>query len=589
MVVLMALWCTVACTTTDEVPSPDVVQKYVSARLSLSVDANNGGTTRMSAANTQNSGNFLGVRDLWLVPFETAGKITATDTPLDLVTTTAENVTSANGNVKYFFTPNMMRMQIGMASFLAYGRADHDGSSPESHGSLTASYTASNDFTPANVTFKPVSIPTNADDATKAARIAQYLTSIATAGPENGKWYQADASTSYFNNFANIHNGIPERFAGSSTNILKHVNETYKTVSEHMAEGDLKTAVLNAIKNTQYVTFADGKVTALEGSAEGGLDLTGYPATLPDGVAGMLWNGTAFESKPGNDFDRYVYPAELYYYANSRIFTSAEDKQNSYQATEAWADFISREFENQGADGEGATVESDTRSIALVQPLQYGVSCLEVQLRAGNNKLYAFNDNYNEPSIQLAEGMFPLKGILVGGQHIQQFDFTPKYPEETTEATVPEDKEYIIYDKSIASEGVCLGNFIKGATADNFSKSLYTLTLQTKQDKSVKLVLEFENNSNNAFTCASGIIYPGTKFYLMASIVNMDESGNEKDKQVFTKDYKSTVRLTISNLSSAYNALPNLRSDKVRLFETVTAGISTWKTGGSSSSELYNW
>ena len=75
----------------------------------------------------------------------------------------------------------------------------------------------------------------------------------------------------------------------------------------------------------------------------------------------------------------------------------------------------------------------------------------------------------------------------------------------------------------------------------------------------------------------------------MASIVNMDESGNEKDKQVFTKDYKSTVRLTISNLSSAYNALPNLRSDKVRLFETVTAGISTWKTGGSSSSELYNW
>ena len=136
MVVLMALWCTVACTTTDEVPSPDVVQKYVSARLSLSVDANNGGTTRMSAANTQNSGNFLGVRDLWLVPFETAGEITATDTPLDLVTTTVENVTSANGNVKYFFTPNMMRMKIGMASFLAYGRADHDGSSLFQEGVL---------------------------------------------------------------------------------------------------------------------------------------------------------------------------------------------------------------------------------------------------------------------------------------------------------------------------------------------------------------------------------------------------------------------------------------------------------------------
>ena len=585
----MALWCIVACTTTDEVPSPDVVQKYVSARFSLSVDSHSGGTTRMSAANTQNSDIFLGVKDLWLVPFEKAGVITATDAPLDLVTTTAENIEPAAGYKKYFFSPNMMRMQIGMASFLAYGRADTDGSSPESHGALTASYTASNDFTPANVTFKPVGIPTNAGDATKADLIAQYLTSIATAGPENGKWYQDNTTATYFNNFANIHNGVPERFAGSSTNILRHVNETYNTVSTNMADGVLKTAILAAITNTQYVTFADGKITALQGSAAGGYNLTGYPATLPDGVAGMLWKGTSFASEPGNDFDRYAYPAELYYFANSRIFTSEEDKQNSYLETDNWADFIDREFEHKGDDGEGATVEYNTRSIALVEPLQYGVSCLVVQLRAGKDKLLAFDDNYNEPSIELTAGMFPLKGILIGGQHIQQFDFTPKYSEETTETDVPEDREYIIYDKSIASEGVCLGDFIKGATADNFSTPLYTLALQTKRGKSVKLVLEFENNSNNAFTCASGVIYPGTKFYLMASIVNMDESGDEKDEQVLTKDYKSTVRLTISNLSSAYNALPSLRSDKVRLFETVTAGISTWKTGSSASTGLYNW
>lgn len=595
---LLALIAIVGCSS-DDCDSQTTGKVAVDMVLSVANPSVSRGVTRMSAVTTQNNGGFRGIQDLWLVPFTKQGEIVSGDTPLNLITSEGQTIAASNGTAKYFFDPDVMSIQIGTASFLAYGRATIDGNNPFANGSLTASYTSSNNFAPANVTFTPVVIPANTDDETKAANIAQYLTNIATAG----NWYQNDDTKGLFNEFANIHNAIPEPFAGSSTNILEHVNKTYETVNSSMSDGALKTAILNAIKDSHYVTFNGTAVTALSGSD---YNITGYPASLPDGVAGMKWNGTAFESKPGNNFGSYVYPAELYYYANSRIYTSTEKKEEEYKTNDTWASFTAREYENKGTNNEGATVQHSTRSIALINPLQYGVACLAVQIRAkiptggeAGNKIYAFDDNYGEPSVALSptvgesKGTFPLTAILVGGQNKQGFDFTPKYPDETaTGYSAAEDPEFIIYDRNIVSENICLGDLIENDVTDeddHFSAPLYTLTLQTKKDKSVKLVLEFENNTSSPFKCKSGIIYPGTKFYLMASVVNLESSDAEKDQQVLTKDHMSTVRLTISNLSNAYNALPSLSSDKVRVFETVTAGISSWQTGSSSSTEIYNW
>ena len=596
---LLALFCLLACTSDDADRLPTSPDGKASIELALNIATPSvvRGVTRMSATNVQSSGNFRGIQDLWLVPFTKQGEIVSGDTPLPLIQGVGLTIDDELGAAKkFFFDPDAMMIQIGTASFLAYGRATVENDDPFVNGSLTASYTSSNNFAPANVTFTPVVIPANTDDETKADNIAQYLTNIATAGD----WYQDDDTKGLFNEFANIHNAIPEPFAGSSTNILKHVNETYEAVSDDMADGALKTAILAAITDNHYVTVEVTNevttITTLVGSATEGdkYDMTGYPASLPDGVAAMKWNGSEFESKPGNNFGSYAYPAELYYYANSRIYTSTEKKEDEYKSTDTWTSFTAREYENKGTNGEGATVQHDTRSIALIDPLQYGVACLEVQIRAGLANLYhagtgtvALSQSTTEPA---KLGTFPLTAILIGGQHIQGFDFTPKYPEEPTDpAEKEEDKEYIIYDSSIADDKVCLGDFIKDGENANFSKSLYTLTLQTKRDNSVKLVLEFLNNSGSAFKCNSGIIYPDTKFYLMASVVNLETSDLERDKQVLTKDHKSTVRLTISDLSSAYNALPSLSSDKVRLFETVTAGISTWKTGDIPSTEIHNW
>lgn len=596
--VLLALIAIVGCssddcdsltTTTDGKVAVDMV-------LSVATPSMSRGVTRMSDVITQNNGDFRGIQDLWLVPFTKAGAIDTDDTPLDLLTSEGQTIAASNGAAKYFFDPEAMMMQIGTASFLAYGRATVENNDPFANGSLTASYNSdniftSNDFEPANVTFSPVSISNEAANTAKADRIAEYLTQIATAGGWNTN---ADAGVEdFFKSFANIHNAVvPEPFAGSTTNILEHVNSTYTTVAESNMEESLRAAILNAIKNTDYVTLAGDGITVTAFKDADGNTMTKYPVNLPDGVAGMKWNGSAFVSQPGNDFGSYVYPAELYYYANSRIYTSTAKKSEEYETTDTWASFIAK-YEDKATNTFHYTVDANTRSIALIDPLQYGVACLEVQIRAGLANLYhagtgtvALSQSTTEPA---KLGTFPLTAILIGGQHIQGFDFTPKYPEEPTNPTEKEeDKEYIIYDQSIANENVCLGDYIKGDNA-NFSKSLYTLTLQTKRDNSVKLVLEFLNNSGSAFKCNSGIIYPDTKFYLMASVVNLETSDLERDKQVLTKDHKSTVRLTISDLSSAYNALPSLSSDKVRLFETVTAGISQWQTGGTPSTDIHNW
>jgi hypothetical protein len=602
------------CTTADEIPSTDVTGEAVPVSILLSVAANNGGHTRMSADNTQNNNNFRGIQDLWLVPFkktftESDKKIAAGDTPMSLIQDTGETIANDKEKAaKFFFQPNMMKMYVGTSAFLVYGKATNSGNK-DSNGSLTASYDAAKDFTPANVTFSPDVIPAGADDGTKEGYIATYLTNIATAG----NWYHDNDTKDLFYQFANINGSVAAPFAGSSTNILKHVNRTYKTV-KGIADGDLKTAIMNAIKDNRYVTFDVDldSITEMKGSATEGekYDMTGYPATLPDGVAGMLWNGSKFVSQPGNNIGSYVYPAELYYYANSRIYTSTKSMENEYVTSatataetpaDTWGSFIAK-YENKGTDELGTTVEADTRSIALIDSLNYGVACLEVKIRAKvpsesnvANAIYAFDDNYSYPSVVLkgaeadGKGTFPLTAILVGGQNKQGFDFTPKYPDETaTDYSAGDDPEYIIYDKTIADAGVCLGKYIQGTTA-NYSPSLYTLTLQTKKDKSVKVVLEFENNTSSPFKCKSGIIYPGTKFYLMASVVNVETSDKEKDQQVLTKDHKSTVLLTISNLENAYNALPSLSSDKVRVFETVTAGISSWQTGSNASVELHNW
>ena len=141
--------------------------------------------------------------------------------------------------------------------------------------------------------------------------------------------------------------------------------------------------------------------------------------------------------------------------------------------------------------------------------------------------------------------------------------------------------EKVIYDTS-------LDNLYLGATnATTYSAPVYTIGLQTKDYLSMKVVLEFENNSNKDFISDNGVIYRGTKFYMLASVIPPGELGIQK--RVMTRGHMTVVNLAISSLKSAYNALPDLSSDKLRLFDAVVAGIREWQVGQTGDHEVNNW
>jgi hypothetical protein len=97
------------------------------------------------------------------------------------------------------------------------------------------------------------------------------------------------------------------------------------------------------------------------------------------------------------------------------------------------------------------------------------------------------------------------------------------------------------------------------------SAPVHTFVLQTPENKDVMLVLEFQNNSGVDFRGAGGVIYKGTKFYLLgklelSSLAANDEWSDDLKKRVFTQGYTTTVGVSIPSLAKAYNVMPNIRS-----------------------------
>ena len=89
----------------------------------------------------------------------------------------------------------------------------------------------------------------------------------------------------------------------------------------------------------------------------------------------------------------------------------------------------------------------------------------------------------------------PLTGIIIGGQHTVGFDFKPINAEQS------DVDARFIYDNEISA-----------------SNNINTLVLQSYDGETVPVVLEFQNNTGNSFVGKNGIVYPGTKFYLIATL-----------------------------------------------------------------------
>lgn len=550
MAALLTLCCLLSCETSDTT-EPSMGDKVaVSLALSVStLSGNSSATTRMAAETVQASGNYRGIQDLKVYA------LNSEDTQLGYY----NNLASVSGTRHYY--TNQIDLSIGTDHFHCYAKAvPGSGSSNSTNGAIKATFVGT-DYT--QNTFDPVQITVSSDSEVQeaieagyaeATAMATYLTEIANASTD-ADWTNSALYTSFISKGNYI--------AGSSANLKALVKQLKDDLGD--SPSTEKQKVKDAIGSDANI---DSRLYINNPNSP-------YPAVIgiPDGAAAMTWDDTnkkfvavtSFNSgTPLSDHTRFIYPPELYYYINSPIMTATSSLESEY-TNPTWSNVLAKYTDDD------ATVSSTTRSVAVKKALDYAVGCLEVYIMANAAVLV---DNADEP-VGISSHNFTLTGIILGGQYKQNYQFTPMQTTSNTD-------EKIIYDKDVPSDIILATSWT--------TTPVYTLAFQSRDEKPVDIVLEFVNNGTS-FTGEGGIVHKDTKFYLVGQIWPENDDPSKTDdfyKRVFTKDYKSVVKLNIQSLKHAYNVIPDLKTATYSI-KVDNVAVTPWSDGGSQNHGLYNW
>ena len=100
------------------------------------------------------------------------------------------------------------------------------------------------------------------------------------------------------------------------------------------------------------------------------------------------------------------------------------------------------------------------------------------------------------------------------------------------------------------------------------------------------IVLEFTNQSGQAFRSLTGIVYPGTKFYLVGKLKPDEVTASTPDYQrrVFTKDYTTTTTMRVVSFANAYNILPDLLLPRLEVGVEI---VTDWMQAEPGTVEIY--
>ena len=544
----------ISCTAVDDVSLyTDTPQDPLAIVLGI---GNTGSITRQAVDVVQAEEQaFRGLQSLLVIPFQTSGNdvpVTATDVPLISSVTNAQKVTNAhNNNLYYVVNCSLMK---GVNRLLAYGRASYVAGKEEAkdNGALEIRYndaleTSLRDrMNPSELTFNLQSILNTTDVHTNAQALATYLTSIAKT--EGWSTTTDGQLKDLYRDFINIDGEGTGVIAGSATNVRAYA-EALKT--QITAIEDLSTTPDASKALCRKILESINNNTTISGNT--------YPAALglPDGAAALRWMEDVTETAEDkykfmvrtqtttmdniNGINRYTYPAELWYYTNSGILTSTNEvKETDYQGATSWGSLLN-EYQS------GTVVNNRTRSVAVKDALQYGVARLQCTLKSINVQL---KDAMNADVNNATDNYLPLTSVIVGAQHTVGFDFKPRGVQSNVDGR-------FIYDAVV------------GSRATNGSWTVNTLVLQTYDGEKVPVVLEFQNNTGNAFTGKDGIIYPGCKFYLVAMLdpanyTNTNAPAAAKGR-VFTQDHTTTAEMRITSLANAYSCMPDLLSPRLEI------------------------
>ena len=587
-----------SCSSSDDIADAPSTNnsEAVKTSFTLSVGIPGGGSsnakpmTRMGEDITQAQDEpaFRGMDNMTLIPFTTGAAVTTSDTragntniklPNATVNTLLSTQITTTGNAHVYTD---VSVPVGVASFLFYGKAvdataGTDASTPADmfkYGSLTTAGLLAG--APKDISFSPKQIYTGSADA-KATSLATYLTTIAgssytDAQSTEHKWSAVSADAQGQGSaLATLYKNFTSLTAGSSASVQEAVKELYTSLNSLLSgnQTDVNKGIINAI----ITNIKTDATVGTDGTVALNADNTGFPANinLPDGAVTVKFENGTFTAQTTATYitdgtqvaalSDYVYPANLWYRANTLIKTSDKVLTDKYVDGTAW-DAILANY-----DGDGV-VKNSTASIALNDQIQYAVGRLKMTVKAAASTLKDGNDE----DVAVPEKGFPVSAVLIGDQRKVDFQFAP----------VSKTKQYTIYDKELTG----INATTTGSSANN------TLALETPADENVNVLLELTNNTGKRFKGKNGYIPAGGKFYLLATLTPSKGTGYNATgmNQVFKQDYVTSANFTIQantkdastnpnqdkGLGAAYNVIPDLRTPALSIGLSVDL---TWQSG----------
>lgn len=539
-------------------------------------------STRMSATDTQNNNNFLGLVDLDMFAFSEAPTSEKTSTR----TIRIGNYTGTNDTDTKRRLYSDIAIPIGTKNMVLYTRASKQtkysstGTKTKFEaGSLTNPYNTFTDEakpTLSELKFNLETIHSANDFAYKGSEILSKLNKIAqtsvVVSETTIEWSNIENATQGTEGERKILQDLYKNFvdltAGSENSVIRAI-EDLKAALETQQLADFP-ELTKAIKDNCTTTDLN----------------TGFPRnlSLPDGAAVLEFNSdsktfaykqiTAGVPTGGNlvDHKTITYPSELAYFVSSPVATSStKDKLTDLPNYNAWLGNTAE------WNSYGDVVKSNTTLVVLKNPVQYGVACLESKIKCESSSL---KDNANailgsttaDNTLTVPKDGITVTGILIGGQ--------PQGVEWDFEPAASAKFDHTIYDQK-------MNNGIAARISE--SASNYTLVLDNKnssptttEQSKVYVTVELENNMGD-FYGAEGLIPKGSRFYLVGLLdpnasagVNKPSGTAEPLDHVFIKDHTTVANFTIKNLKKAYNHIPDMRTSKINVGLAVDL---KWESG----------
>lgn len=543
--------------------------------------------TRMTDEMTQQSGKpFRGISDIVLLTFNgnpsTAGNTEATSI-IDIGTD--GNAYAQDKHSKLY---RDIEIPVGTNHMLFYGRATKKSDATDFQaGKITDVGTKTTEKVLANISHEltPINSTANFTTDTDAGKIIDALNSIANAKVTDG----TDYTWAAIGNETTLPSWLTEnekKFLAARYNEFTHLKAGSKTSVVEFIK-NLKTALVG--ETGEPTIPAERKLTKeIYDKCEAALvDISSidFPGkfNLPDGVASLSWiegeskfaynapNNVIIGTGNSINYQKICYPAELSYFVNTTTMVSDKDMSNlsEFPTCNDWIQNTQTAWNAKTNFTENA-VANTTKTVGLKEPVQYSVAVLKSTVRCNAATL---EDNAKEAGsfdenqqISVPTDGFKVTGILIGGQ--------PASVDWQYEPTSSETFANTIYDKEMNGSMYAKHE----ASASNAN---YTLVFDNKKSDTqspVYVTIELENNSGQAFYGKDGIIQKDTKFYLVGQL-NPNTNGLTNPNsvnRVFVQDYVTTANFNITDLRSAYNCIPDLRTSGINVGLAVDLD---WKSG----------